>query len=209
MLERISSLDEFTKIGKDAAGFIYNNFLKGETLRLISEETKNNFAESKNKNKVDGLVGVAYEKYTDLYLCPRLKETSPKLYTFLERELFSLKEFEEHSNKWCATAVQFNPLDGMTSHRDYSYNLQILGTLVLDGEILFGSSLKKREDAYKLSNLVLAGEGDLIELKAPSKNNNERPFFSILSPGPSLILRIWMREKSNCPACSGVYNEQK
>ena len=206
MIDTIFNLAQFEDIGNRTEGFIYQKFFTEEQIGLVHKEAEKILTGQKDKMRVDGMVGVAYERYVKLYLCPNQKELAPKMYDFIEEKIFSLRKFSEYSCKWCAALVRFNAIDGMTSHKDYSYNLLMLGTLILDGKILFGSSLSEREEAYDPSNTVLANKGDFIGLKAPNKYNKQRPFFSVLSPIPSLIIRLWMRDQYQCSACSGGYH---
>jgi len=202
MLQKTISLEGFGRLDSNTSGLIYYSFLTGDQLGLVAKEVKTAFDTSK-ESKIDGKVGVAYERYSNLYICGENKQMVPSLRQSIEDKIFSDGKFPQYSDKWCASLVKFRPLDGMTSHRDYSYNKLMLGTLVLDGDILFGSHLFKRDGTYNPSNIVLANKGDLIALKAPNETSITRPFFSIFSPGYSLVMRIWMRDPSKCPSCSG------
>jgi len=105
----------------------------------------------------------------------------------------------------CYSLIEFNSLEGMSSHRDYSYNRYVLGTLVLDGELLCGCG-SKRETAYIPSNMKLLSRGDLLVIKAPTDESTERPFFFMTSPVQCIVSRFWIRNNQNCPHCSSGRN---
>jgi hypothetical protein len=205
MLQKIKDLKDCIGTFDREAGFFYQNFLTEDQTSQALEEALKVF-DSAPPHSVDGMVGIAYEKYEDVYVCPRQKELIPSLNDAIEERIFTHPKFSLYAEKWCASLVKFDKLSGMTSHRDYSYNKNMLGTLVLDGNVLFGSSISERDDAYSPSNTVLAGRGDLIGLKVPERNDEGRPFFSIISPNESTLLRIWMRDRIKCPSCRGGYN---
>ena len=191
---------------KTNAGLAYRNFLTPD--RLV--DAIGLFGNNSNKKRFIGKVGPAYEAYTDVYTCGAelifLREIQhrviDKLYPdVLKNEKKSEKKLDPL--EVCSTLVHFDPLQGMTSHRDYSYNRLILGTLVLSGEILYGSA-STRTGAYDPKNIVLLERGDLALIKAPTTSMDksmERPFFFMFSPTDSLISRMWVRDPANCANC--------
>ncbi len=206
MLAKIWSGQELSELHNRAeSGVLYQTALAPDLLAILVAETEQLFQEKPLTSHMHGKVGVAWERYAELYVCPH-DSHHLVLHETLQEKIFKLYPFTPYEKKWCAALLKYDALDGMTSHRDYSYNKCMLGTLVLKGSILFGSG-STRETSYEPENLTLAHSGDFIALKAPLEQPFERPFFCMFSPVPSTIVRIWMREQTHCPHTRGAEHE--
>lgn len=195
MFKPINRDEDIAKLhGFSEEGAIYRNFLSKEKLRGINEVLEEHFCFHTLK-PIDGQVGAAFERYYDYSTCLSHGSNVPAL----EREIMRVSNiFASPPKPWCATLLALEKLGGMTSHKDYSYNRYVLGTLILEGSLIYGAA-KTRDEAYNPENLVRAQAGDLIALKAPSEFSQERPYFCMFAPENCTAARIWIREPTTCP----------
>ena len=199
MIPRIT-LKQFkhTFSSKDYDAVACAQFLDHDTTSVIAEQAGKYLSTA--AMVIDGKAGAAYERLTSAYVgCTKFGKQQMDL-SILESKIFELAEGYT-SYACCFSVVRLNPLGGMTSHRDYSYNRYLLGTLVLEGKLLFGVG-SSREAAY-CDNTILT-PGDFIALYAPrEKITDRRPYFwacAIEPDKPTLAIRAWLRE---CKSCLG------
>lgn len=201
------------------SGVLYRKFIPRRDTVLI--EAAAFFSNSDKKKSFSGVVGKAFESYTQLYVCnnqylfseiktriikPWISSSSDsdtvskRLVNSSERlgNYYSSPK-ERSSLGICVSLLEFNSLQGMTSHRDYTYNRSVLATLVISGTLLFGSA-SERIAAYEPKHLSLLEEGDLVMLPAPPVCA-DRPYFWMTAPSTALISRLWLREAGHCPHC--------
>ena len=198
MLKEIHADTQIDSLAQPSTiGVLYRGFLSPESPLL--DQAVSFFHQHPDKEKFSGNVGVAFEAYTDLYVCKRNTELN-FLSEFKERIGGRLIQ-QQAGLDICASLVGFNALEGMTSHRDYSYNTHALATLVLSGELLYGCAWT-RHQTYHPQQMVLLGKRDLVLLQATTPHIKERPFFCMIAPSSSLISRLWIRDPKKCGQCS-------
>ncbi len=194
MLKEITTDLEISTIHEVAEeGILYRGFIAPEKLIAIDNALQEKFC-FHHLTTIDGKVGAAMERYSDYTVC--IAHTVPV--KSIEREIWRITyALSQPAKPWCASLVSFEALDGMTSHKEYSYNRDLVGTLVLKGSLLFGTA-KVREETYNAENIVRANAGDLIALKAPSEFSEVRPYFCMFAPEQCDAVRLWMRSPDEC-----------
>ena len=170
--------------------FVYLDFIGREELVRYQKEVDIFISERKSR-VVDGTVGAAYEKFEAARMCKEdnLPESVRELSNILREKLGGREQ-----DDFCAAAFCFPILGGMTSHRDYSFNRKMLGSLLVSGKVVFGVG-EERDSAYE--NSVVLYPGDLMVLDAPERKD-ERPYFSVFCPEESILVRSWIRPREKC-----------
>ena len=173
-----------------STAFVYLGFIDGEELVRYQKDV-NAFISEKRTRVVDGVVGAAYERFEAARMCKedKLPERVRELSDILGEKLGRREQ-----DDFCAAAFRFPILGGMTSHRDYSFNRKMLGSLLVSGKVVFGVGAE-RDSAYE--NTVVLYPGDLIILDAPERKDG-RPYFSVFCPEESILVRSWIRPREKC-----------
>lgn len=177
-----------------AAAILFLDFIKDKQLRTYQRVLPPFVAREKTR-VVYRQVGAAYEHFQAVRISNQnnIPAEVQELSDLLQEKIFTLGEPEE-SYGFCAAAFHFPPLGGMTSHRDYSFNRQLLGSLVVTGKIVFGVG-QERDQAYE--NSTVLHPGNLMVLNAPL-SKDIRPYFSVFCPEESIIVRTWIRPAEKC-----------
>ena len=192
MIPRLT-LEEFRDafLSRKYNAVVCTTFL-GDTRLAIAEQARKYL--STNALAIDSKVGAAYERLASADVgCSKSRNQQIDL-SILDSKIRDLLGGCSDLASYFSV-VQFNPLQGMTSHRDYSYNRYLLGTFVLEGQLLFGVGVT-RETAY-YDNVILM-PGDFIALQAPQgKIDDRRPYFWTCAIEPdqtTLAIRTWLRD---------------
>lgn len=186
-------------ISGDYQAIVCAHFLERAVVESL-EQNLARFLASPYAQCINGPFGAAYERLTSRYVDLSQRDHSGTGLSVLEHRIKELRTVQDANLVNSFAVVRFNTLDGMTAHRDYSYNKDHLGTFVLGGKVVFG--VGESRDAAYLNTVVLV-PGDYIAVRAMRNTSDIRPYFCLFSLEESLVVRSWIRDKKDSEMAGG------